>query len=201
MMGKRTVADFPAVQSSISAMQWQESGLPGQPGSHRFCGMELDHSGPPLPGVDRFFLLEPAGLDGGEIASGGLAPQMQCSPRGDRSRGEPRGAIMNSDRLARFRDQFIELSRRTCGNITSADNRARMPAEGDAGTAVSFEKPNTAVLENEESLREDVLNALRRVDEGTYGRCELCGQDIIEERVDVLPFTRFCTTCRSKRAD
>lgn len=40
MMGKRTVTDFPAVQSSISAMQWQESGLPGQPGSHRFYGME-----------------------------------------------------------------------------------------------------------------------------------------------------------------
>lgn len=102
---------------------------------------------------------------------------------------------MNSDRLARFRDQFIELSRQHCGDITSADHRARMPAEGDAGTAVSFEKLNTAVLENQESLREDVLNALRRVDEGTYGRCELCGQDIIEERLAVLPFTRFCARC------
>lgn len=102
---------------------------------------------------------------------------------------------MNPDTLVRFRDQLKELSRQHCGDITSADHRARMPARDKAGTMVDFQKLDMTVLKNQESLCEDVLNALQRVDAGTYGRCELCGQDIIEERLEVLPFTQYCARC------
>lgn len=102
---------------------------------------------------------------------------------------------MNPDTLARFRDQLKELSRQHCGDITSADHRARMPERDEAGTTVDFQKLDMTVLKDPKSLCEDVLNALRRVDEGTYGRCELCEQDIIEERLEVLPFARYCARC------
>ncbi|MDI6889344.1 MAG: TraR/DksA family transcriptional regulator [Thermodesulfovibrionales bacterium] len=41
--------------------------------------------------------------------------------------------------------------------------------------------------------------ALRKLDEGTYGKCEDCGEDISEERLKVLPFATYCRDCQEKR--
>lgn len=37
--------------------------------------------------------------------------------------------------------------------------------------------------------------ALQRIETGDYGFCMTCGDQISEERLDVLPFTPFCKTC------
>lgn len=39
--------------------------------------------------------------------------------------------------------------------------------------------------------------ALQRVEEGTYGTCVKCGGEIAAERLDVLPYTPFCSACAS----
>jgi DnaK suppressor protein len=40
-----------------------------------------------------------------------------------------------------------------------------------------------------------VVDALRRIEEGTYGACNACGGAIPFERLLVFPETRACTTC------
>jgi len=40
--------------------------------------------------------------------------------------------------------------------------------------------------------------ALARMDSGDYGMCMQCGTDISEARLDVLPFTPFCSTCAAQ---
>lgn len=42
-----------------------------------------------------------------------------------------------------------------------------------------------------------VLAAQRRVDDGTYGLCEDCGEAIDQRRLLVLPATRYCTACQA----
>lgn len=37
--------------------------------------------------------------------------------------------------------------------------------------------------------------ALKRMDEGEYGICTKCGNEISEARLDLLPWTPFCRTC------
>ncbi len=37
--------------------------------------------------------------------------------------------------------------------------------------------------------------ALVRMDAGEYGACVKCGDEILEERLDLLPYTPFCRTC------
>ncbi len=39
---------------------------------------------------------------------------------------------------------------------------------------------------------DDVEHALARLDEGTYGTCEVCGAPIGDARLEVMPATRFC---------
>ncbi len=41
--------------------------------------------------------------------------------------------------------------------------------------------------------------ALQRMDEGEFGYCVSCGEEIAEERLDVVPYTPFCRDCAEKR--
>jgi DnaK suppressor protein len=52
------------------------------------------------------------------------------------------------------------------------------------------------------SHRDDLLKideSLRKLDEGTYGICEDCGDEISEARLKVLPFAIYCIDCQEKR--
>lgn len=42
-----------------------------------------------------------------------------------------------------------------------------------------------------------VESALRRLDDGTYGVCEVCGEPIADGRLDALPATTRCVQCAS----
>ena len=46
---------------------------------------------------------------------------------------------------------------------------------------------------------EAIEQALTRLDEGSYGTCEECDEDIAEGRLELLPFTRLCVTCQTAR--
>lgn len=48
-----------------------------------------------------------------------------------------------------------------------------------------------------ESLRE-IEDALAKLDEGTYGLCESCGNEIAPARLEAMPAARLCITCASK---
>ncbi|OGW44975.1 MAG: hypothetical protein A2Y66_07785 [Nitrospirae bacterium RBG_13_41_22] len=41
--------------------------------------------------------------------------------------------------------------------------------------------------------------AIRKLNEGTYGKCEDCGEEISEERLRVLPFAIYCRDCQEKK--
>jgi DnaK suppressor protein len=44
-----------------------------------------------------------------------------------------------------------------------------------------------------------IENALERVNEGTYGQCEQCGDKIPAARLDALPHTTMCVQCASRQ--
>ena len=67
-----------------------------------------------------------------------------------------------------------------------------------SGTEVYLQELNATLLENEEYLRGEVLAALDRIENGTYGTCENCGAKIVEERLGLLPYARYCTPCAEK---
>lgn len=52
------------------------------------------------------------------------------------------------------------------------------------------------------SAHRDILKkieeALRKLEEGTYGICEMCGDEIPEERLKILPFAIYCRDCQEK---
>ena len=58
----------------------------------------------------------------------------------------------------------------------------------------------TRNLERESKLLRSVRQALSRIDEGTYGICLNCEEEIGTKRLNALPWTPLCITCQ-KQAD
>ncbi|MGH9150598.1 MAG: TraR/DksA family transcriptional regulator [Acidimicrobiales bacterium] len=53
------------------------------------------------------------------------------------------------------------------------------------------------------TLREtldEVEAALEKLDSGSYGRCEGCGEAIAPARLEAMPAARFCIDCASRRS-
>ena len=44
-----------------------------------------------------------------------------------------------------------------------------------------------------------IEDALRRIEEGSYGICESCDSEIAAGRLEALPFTRLCVSCQAER--
>ena len=68
----------------------------------------------------------------------------------------------------------------------------------DSGQATA-EKARILSIAGElvETLHE-VDAALERIDKGTYGRCESCGDEIPAERMDARPVARLCLRCKQR---
>lgn len=63
------------------------------------------------------------------------------------------------------------------------------------GSTIAFELSQSGTLLRETEVRMSELEAaLQRLDEGRYGRCEACGGEIAEGRLEARPWTRFCIT-------
>ena len=63
---------------------------------------------------------------------------------------------------------------------------------GDLGTETFEREKDLSLLEQLEAEIGDLDAALRKVDEGTYGLCEVCGREIGAERLEAMPGTRTC---------
>jgi RNA polymerase-binding transcription factor DksA len=53
--------------------------------------------------------------------------------------------------------------------------------------------------ENAEHVAREIDIALARIDEGTYGRCAVCGAEIPEERLAAVPYATLCIEDRRKQ--
>lgn len=56
-----------------------------------------------------------------------------------------------------------------------------------------------ALLQNLRALETSVENALRKLDRGTYGICDECGNAIAPERLAAIPWATLCITCKARQ--
>lgn len=57
------------------------------------------------------------------------------------------------------------------------------------------------VKDRERKLITKIKEALKRIDEGTYGICETCGEDISEKRLEARPVTTCCIECKKEEEE
>jgi DnaK suppressor protein len=55
------------------------------------------------------------------------------------------------------------------------------------------------IRDRERKLISKIQDALARIDDGTYGICEVCGEDISSERLKARPVTTLCINCKKRQ--
>lgn len=78
--------------------------------------------------------------------------------------------------------------------------RADFPQdEIDAGTSLAEGDRAEAILASAMSQRSEIVAALSRIQDGSYGMCADCGRPIPEGRLEARPEASRCVNCQSKR--
>ncbi len=70
---------------------------------------------------------------------------------------------------------------------------------GDLATATYDRELDEGLEEGAQQTLEDVELALRKLDEGTYGTCEVCGKPIGAARLAAIPWARLCIDDQRRR--
>lgn len=86
-----------------------------------------------------------------------------------------------------------ESQQDSTGALSSHDQH---PA--DSGTTTFDRTRDLAIEERLEREIEEMEAALQRIQEGTYGKCEVCGKEIDPKRLRARPQARFCREHRSE---
>jgi RNA polymerase-binding protein DksA len=119
---------------------------------------------------------------------------------------------MSKTDLNTFRDQLVRLADRLNGEVSSLASEAlratgaeasgglsRTPMHlADLGTDHYEQELSLGFLENKTRTLDEITEALRRFDDGTFGHCENCHRDIALERLHAVPFARHCIACARK---
>src|SRR5690349_19392663 len=112
---------------------------------------------------------------------------------------------MTREQLEKYREKLLGLGRRLQRDASDVAHEALRQTGGEASGSLSnapmhladlgtdnFEQEvSLGLLENEGLILEQINAALRRFDDGTYGRCQQCKKEIAADRLDALPYTSF----------
>ena len=107
-------------------------------------------------------------------------------------------ASLTAERVAAA-SRIAALERDIATIVESAKGGATDDEHDAEGATIAFERAQAMALLEETRLQVEVLDrALGRVDAGSYGRCESCGEAIAPERLAVRPAATHCIGCASR---
>jgi DnaK suppressor protein len=93
--------------------------------------------------------------------------------------------------------QLDELGAAETGELRSDLDFGESFADAAAVTAERTEI--LGVVDSLKSQLDDIDTALSRIESGTYGICDRCGQEIGEDRLEFRPASVLCVSCKSKK--
>ena len=86
------------------------------------------------------------------------------------------------------------LEEMTDSNEVFADPADRATAESDRSFTLR-------IRDRERRLIRKIQSALQRIEDGSYGMCEECGEEIGVPRLKARPVTRLCINCKAKQEE
>ena len=101
----------------------------------------------------------------------------------------------------RLQDQLTEIEQRTARSVDSETPSELSGYEDHPADLASetFEREKDLALEeNLQDMLNKVRTALEKIEAGTYGVCDACGQGINKYRMEALPFATLCVDCQSR---
>ena len=71
--------------------------------------------------------------------------------------------------------------------------------QADQGSDTNLMEQTVMLMEQERDKIKKLYDALHRISDGIYGACEMCGSQIQEARLEVIPYALYCIECMEKQ--
>lgn len=114
---------------------------------------------------------------------------------------------MTKKDLKKFEKLLLNERDRLSGSIRSIEEASRTDAGRDNnGDLTSYAETGTDNFELETALNiasgesvwlREISDALKRINDGSYGVCDNCKEQIPRKRLEVFPSARHCVACQS----
>jgi DnaK suppressor protein len=103
-------------------------------------------------------------------------------------------------RLLDLKDTLLDAMRGVArDNLHSgSDTSAFGMHQADAGSDAYDRDFALSMLSKEQGSLYEIDEALKRIEDGSYGVCELCQKPIKHDRLEALPFTRYTVDCQAE---
>ena len=108
---------------------------------------------------------------------------------------------MKKNKLKHFQSLLENICTEIVGDVEKAHHNKKSSeveqmADISDDAARSYGKKLQGDLEEQEWVKlKQVEAALKKVEDGEYGICEQCEQEILETRLEIMPYTEFCIQC------
>ena len=111
---------------------------------------------------------------------------------------------MKKERLTLFRKRLVDKRRQLEDEVGRSALYGKGQEDdsikdlGDQATTAYTREFLFELGNGDRRLLREVVTALRKLDEGGFGECERCGEEIAEKRLEALPFARYCIDCQRR---
>ncbi|MBI1910854.1 MAG: RNA polymerase-binding protein DksA [Deltaproteobacteria bacterium] len=114
---------------------------------------------------------------------------------------------MDKEKLEYFRsilngklEELLSGAERAVSGM-SEEKEENYPDPTDRATHETDRNFLLRVKDRERKLITKINEALKRIDDGSFGICELCGEYISEKRLEVRPVTTCCIECKKEEEE
>ena len=117
--------------------------------------------------------------------------------------------MTNSD-LSLHRKKLLALRASIRGDMTQIENdtlkahsrTTSIPTDMEELASDNADQELTAsLLGNDKDTLDQIEAAIGRIEDGSYGRCEQCGEQIPKTRLDAIPYAAECERCASQQEE
>lgn len=91
----------------------------------------------------------------------------------------------------------INTSQRKGVKNENGDLSSYSTHQADQGTDADSQEKEVVMLETQQEKLKEINQALKRIFELSYGLCEMCGDEIEEGRLKIVPFATMCIKCKT----
>src|SRR2546430_37349 len=103
------------------------------------------------------------------------------------------------DALLRKRTELLAGTASKPLQWTMENNSGRQGDMADQASGNNEVHIQLKLKQTDAKILQAIEEALMRIDKGTYGICRDCGEPIAPARLNAIPWTRVCITCKEKQ--
>lgn len=108
---------------------------------------------------------------------------------------------LSGKQIKQYREELVQEQQRLLQLLETGNGSSQLgrnPDRTDRAVSYGERERKLALSALEQQYLQQVEEALQRIDNGSFGYCRDCGQEIAGGRLEIMPHAAFCVACQRK---